>query len=330
MHERERWQVIKAMLKEQSAGSHRRRLPRHRRLRSFGAPRFCPACRTGFGDARARRTRGHAGFAAGVERRAGAGDPLLRDQQDAQCRRQAGDRPGRGRAVQRRRRHHHQWRHHDLRDGRIPARAPPQGAHQFLSARRDVDPPFEMSRRAAGRRGLSRTEADRLAVRGGRDPALFGLAHVHERDFDRPARRDRGRSLDRPRRDQAAQARREAGGARRQLQIHTARQPGGVSAVANFDLDHRRRGPEAGARHASRRWRRGDDLRPKLPTRSRPHERRPQRTRARGRPSGAAAGGGRHRKILPRAFARCRGSRSRSRRAKCTRCWARTAPANPP
>jgi len=70
---------------------------------------------------------------------------------------------------------------------------------------------------------------------------------------------DRRRSADRPRRNQAAQARRETGGAGRQLQIHSARQSGGLPSRAHFDLDHRRRRAEGGDRHAPRRGRRGHD-----------------------------------------------------------------------
>ena len=243
MHERERWQVIKALLQRAAAGAHRRRLPRHRRLRSFGAARFRAGLPRRRSATRVRGgLRGDARRRSCVGRRAGAGDPLLRGQQDAQHRRQAGHRPG--------------------RRGALRATATPiiinggtttfQMA-EFLRERRlkvltnsyplaeTADPRIEMPRRAAGRRGLSRAETDRLALRGRRDPALFGLAHVHERDLDRPARRDRGRSADRARRDQAAQARREAGRAGRQLQIRPARQPGRLPAVAHPTADHRRR-----------------------------------------------------------------------------------------
>jgi len=81
VHERERWQVIKAMLKQQLLVRIADVCRANRRLRSFGATRFFPACRNGFGDAGARRIGGYAWFADGVERRAGVGDPLLRDQQ---------------------------------------------------------------------------------------------------------------------------------------------------------------------------------------------------------------------------------------------------------
>ena len=74
-----------------------------------------------------------------------------------------------------------------------------EGPDQLLSAGR-ISHPRDANRVAlARRRGLSRPKADRRAVRRRRDPALFGAAHVHERDLDRPARRDRGRSADRAR-----------------------------------------------------------------------------------------------------------------------------------
>ena len=114
-----------------------------------------------------------------------------------------------------------------------------------------------MPRRAAGRRGLSRAEADRLALRGGCDPALFGLAHVHERDLHRPARRDRGRSLDRARRDQAFEARRQARRARRLLEIPRHGQPRRLPAVARRNVSSptaaRPSGSQCCAKPASRR-----------------------------------------------------------------------------
>ena len=110
---------------------------------------------------------------------------------------------------------------------------------QLLSARGIPDPRDPEPRRAARRRGLSRPEADRRAVRRRRDPALFGAAHVHERDLDRPARPDRGRSADRARRDEAPQARRPARRARRFLEIRSARQPGRLPASAHPHADHR-------------------------------------------------------------------------------------------
>ena len=232
MHERERWQVIKAMLKERSL------------------VRIADVCRaTGASEASVRRdfarlaekgvaTRVHGGLEAmpgsqTASATAGRWRPAPSRSADAQCRRQAGDRPGRGRALRGRRGDHHQWRHHDLRDGRIPARAPVEGADQFLSARRSADPHRQCRVALPGGEVYREQKTDRLAVRGGRDPALFGHAHVHERDLDRSARRHRGRSADRPRRNQAAQARRRSSSCSPITRNSLARQPRRLPAVAH-------------------------------------------------------------------------------------------------
>ena len=174
------------------------------RLRRLGAPR-----RRTLGRGRLRR--------AGLRRHPGAGrcvlaaygpgvarDAAVRRQPHDQHRSQARHRPKGARNVRRRRCHHHQRRHDDLPDGGIPAEYAAEDPDQFLSARRISDSRNAEPRRVARRRGLPRPEADRRAVRRRRDPALFGAHHVHERDLDRPARRDRGRSADRARRDEAA------------------------------------------------------------------------------------------------------------------------------
>ena len=151
----------------------RRHHGRDRRLRRFGAARRRTPGRRG------PRDRVHGGLQAigGAFSKAPTQTPLATRSFDAsrddQHRGQARHRPRGGRDVRGRRRHHHQWRHDDLPDVGFPARHAAQDPDQFLSAGGVPDPRDAEPRRAARRRGLSRAEADRLAVRRRRDPALF-------------------------------------------------------------------------------------------------------------------------------------------------------------
>jgi len=91
-------------------------------------------------------------------------------------------------------------------------------AHQFLSIGRDVYPSSNCRRALPWRRWSTATELivapfEKNAIRISRPRRLFII-----RDFDRSLCLSR-RPLDRPRRDQSAQALREAGGAGRQLII---------------------------------------------------------------------------------------------------------------
>ena len=112
-----------------------------------------------------------------AERRAGAGDPLLRQSLDPQYRRQARHRQARGRDVRGRRRRHRQRRHDDLSDGANSC------AERRLKILTNSYPLAEFSDpRAEIRVALPGGEVYRdqklivVAVRRRRDPALFGRA----------------------------------------------------------------------------------------------------------------------------------------------------------
>ena len=116
MHERERWQIIKAMLRRARAGADRRRPQGDRRVGSLGAPRFREARRNAASRcacaAASRRPRPVAAGEGGYDPRTFEASSVLN------IARQAGDRARRGRSVRRRRIDHHQRRHDDVRDGR--------------------------------------------------------------------------------------------------------------------------------------------------------------------------------------------------------------------
>ncbi len=180
---------------------------------------------------------------------------ILRHVARRQYRRQARHRQARGRHVRGRRRRHRQRRHDDVPDVGILAPDEAENSHQLLPARRISHPRDREPRGAAGRRGLSRPEADRRAVRRRRHPALRRQNHVHERDLDQSTWSHRRRSADRSRGEQVAQARRPGGCARRFLKIPGQRQLGSLPAVARAHAHHRRRRARTGAADVEGRWR---------------------------------------------------------------------------
>ena len=57
-----------------------------------------------------------------------------------------------------RRKHHHQWRHHDVRAGRVPRELGSRHPHQLVSDRREAVRDQPQSHHAAGRHDLPRAE----------------------------------------------------------------------------------------------------------------------------------------------------------------------------